>query len=346
MSFPFYRPDKVTLSRLARIGSFITIQAPIGAGKSWLLASLSKVIDDMGISAKNIQPSQATGESTVKGLATFSWTVNENGERELRITQDTSQQNSQLVDETEPDKSTEAPEQTKASARRHAFIIIKEPVEGWTGKSYSVAYKDGSIDTNDFTNFPSINEEGKANILQLFGDNMKIMGLPFQICAFTSRIQLIAEELGKIDQSIFDDPSIQIHIISERSVTTDRLFFKNLYDNNMVKNYEWEIYNSFYNIYCEELLEKENIMLYLNTSVDKCSERIKLRGRVEEKNLSRDYLEALDVAHKKMIKKVKENPKRKVFEVDFESEFHSEDEVYEVSHQLLTKTIGHIDGVC
>lgn len=321
MSFTPYRPDKVTLSRLSKISSFITIQAPIGAGKSRLLSSLAKVIDEKGVSTQNTQNEESVIFSWIMvilsflGILTlFSWiqTIF------LWIT---------------------------SSHRRHVFIIIEEPVKGWTGKSYSVTYKDGSFEKIDATNFPSINEKGEANILQLFGDNMKMMALAFQICAFTSRIQLIAEELGKIDQSILNNPFVKIHIISERSVTTDRLFFENLYDSNMVRGYEWDIYNAFYNMFCEELLEKENIMIYLNTSVNTCQKRIKSRGRVEEKNLPRDYLESLDIAHKELIEKTRRNPKRKVFTVDFEEEFRTDIEVDAVSDHLLTDIITHINTI-
>lgn len=322
----------LTLSRLSRIGSFISIQAPIGAGKSWLLGSFTKVINDTGISAKVIR------------VASFY--ENENGERELLITPE-----SPIIPIIIGEEEEEEEETTKVRPR-HVFLIIEEPVKSWTEKSYSVCYKDGSMGENDATNFPSLNRKGEANILQLFGDNMKVMSSPMQTCAFTSRIHLIAEELGKIDQSIFDDPTIQIHVISERSVRTDRLFFKNLYDNNMVRGYEWEIYNSFYDLFCEELLEKENMMIYLNTSVDKCMERIKMRGRVEEKRLSREYIESLDIAHKVMIEKFRKGRKdkntkklrHKIFEVDFESEFHDEGEVYKVANQLLTDIIAYIDS--
>ena len=84
-------------------------------------------------------------------------------------------------------------------------------------------------------------------------------------------------------------------------------------------------------------------MVYLNTSLDKCGERIVLRGRPEEKDLSPEYLKSLDVAHKKMIVKFKEDPEHEVFEVDFESEFRSETEVYQVSHHLLTNIIGRLN---
>ncbi len=377
-----YQPDKFTLSRLSRISSIITIQAPIGAGKSWILASITRVINSLGLSAKVRSGGSSSGSGSNSNNSSsnsisndennsnsedlnedeqhsniFSWSEDENGNRDIEIfdTRDYRKQQKQQEEQQQDEKENDDIETDIKVIRnniyivkkpRHMFIVVGEPVKSWTEISYSVQYKDGSVDEDSHVNYPSAIKDGKANILQLFGDNMKGMAFPFQIRAFTSRIELIANELGKIDQSIFDDPTIEIHIISERSITTDKLFFQNLYDSNMVKGYEWEIYNSFYNMNCAELLEKEDIMVYLNTSVKTCKERIGIRGRVEEKKLSYSYLESLDDAHKALIQRFEKNPKNKVFNVDTETELRDKKDVDLVSLRLLANILVHLNTKC
>jgi deoxyadenosine/deoxycytidine kinase len=276
MTTEVYKPALITMNNLTRISSFTSIQAPIGAGKSRLLAALTRIIIKRHMSAK----------------------YNENQDRSFR--------------------------------HKHYFIVIGEPVGKWTNAIYTTKFK------NQITGDP-VQDERKSS-LQIFADNMTEEAFFFQIMAFTSRLELIGVELGKIDQLI--EPDAKIHVISERSLATDELFFRNLYDSNMVRDHLFKIYTDFYQQICASFLPLETNMIYLNTSVERCQERITTRGRKEEQNLSISYLQSLDEIHKKMKMEFKqEKPTNRTYDVDFDQHIIDEDIIERMASELLDRII-------
>lgn len=277
-----YKPDKITMENLHRISSFISIQAPIGAGKSSLLEAMERIILRRNMSAK----------------------YNDNQER-------------------------------TGVKHRHYFLIINEPVKSWLKSTYTTKFRNqltGNEEDDDY-----------KPILQLFSDDMTEFGFPFQIVAFTTRFNLIRTALGMIDTLI--EPDAKVHIISERSLSTDRLFFNNLYESNMVRKYQYDIYNDFYDMICESVLPKEDIMIYLDTSVERCYERILERGRKEEEDLPYSYLESLDRTHKSMIEKFKRDPRHRVFDVNFDVHLPAQSQIDSVAHRLISDIIAYVDRV-
>jgi deoxyadenosine/deoxycytidine kinase len=158
------------------------------------------------------------------------------------------------------------------SQKRHMFLVIDEPVNGWTVPKYS---------SLGFRDFPGGLGQLKS-ALELFYENMSKMGFWFQIVAFTTRLDLIIAGLRSLNPAIFADDGVVLHIISERSLRTDRLFFKNLWESNMITQAEFVAYTNFYDVICETTLKKEDIMIYLPTSPEKCASRISARARAGE----------------------------------------------------------------
>ncbi|ATP38578.1 deoxynucleoside kinase [Solibacillus sp. R5-41] len=84
------------------------------------------------------------------------------------------------------------------------------------------------------------------------------------------------------------------HILDkQRSVVADYHIFKNLiFAKRTLKPVEYEKYEAIYNILTKDM-PKPNMVIYLHASLDKLMERITMRGREFEKNISRDYMEQL-----------------------------------------------------
>jgi deoxyadenosine/deoxycytidine kinase len=157
----------------------------------------------------------------------------------------------------------------------HYFILVDEPLDNWTMKIYSIATKNGD-------------QSKKYSLLQLFYQDMKKNGFLFQIGAFTSRLKKIIDTLNEVlttTTNVARDKgeNVKFHIIAERSLRTDCLFFKNLYDTNVVSQAEWTLYHDFFTVICSHVMKKENLMVYVETDPEKCHKRIDKRDRVEEK---------------------------------------------------------------
>lgn len=77
------------------------------------------------------------------------------------------------------------------------------------------------------------------------------------------------------------------------SVVADYHIFKNLiFAKRTLKPIEYEKYEAIYTILIKDM-PKPNMVIYLHASVDKLMERIAMRGREFEKNISRNYMEQL-----------------------------------------------------
>jgi deoxyadenosine/deoxycytidine kinase len=203
------------------------------------------------------------------------------------------------------------------------FLLLDEPLDEWRKEIYSIQTKN------------NINENTEmSSILNLFYKDMSKYGFLFQINAFTSRLKNIVDQISLIKDH---NKNCRIHIIAERSLRTDRLFFNNLYENNVITQVEWDIYNNFFNLICNEIVKKEDIMIYLRVSPEKCYERTQKRDRKEEKNnqedgengdkktgVSLDYLKELYEQHEIMVNNFRLEKGKKVIDIDFEKDLDEE----------------------
>lgn len=77
------------------------------------------------------------------------------------------------------------------------------------------------------------------------------------------------------------------------AVVADYHIFKNLiFSKRTLKQAEYEKYKAIYTILTKDM-PKPNMVVYLHASLDTLMERIAMRGREFEKNISRDYMEQL-----------------------------------------------------
>ncbi len=151
---------------------------------------------------------------------------------------------------------------------------VDEPVGAWT------ALKNG---------------EG-TNLLELFYGDKKRWAYTFQNCAILTRLKNIQDAVNKLDSSK-EEPHI---ILSERSVLTDKyVFAEMLRDSGDIDPLEWELYDSWFNMFSKQF--PINGIIYLSTSAVTSKDRIKIRNRHGEENINIEYLDALDKQHKKWI---------------------------------------------
>jgi deoxyguanosine kinase len=89
---------------------------------------------------------------------------------------------------------------------------------------------------------------------------------------------------------------INTHYLSkDKAVVADYHIFKNLiFATRTLNPDEYQKYFSIYQILTEDM-PKPNVIIYLNASLDTLLNRIKMRGREVEKNISPLYLEQLSI---------------------------------------------------
>lgn len=152
--------------------------------------------------------------------------------------------------------------------------VVDEPVGQWTSLIHS---------------------NGK-NLLELFYEDKKRWAYTFQNCAILTRLKNIKDAVDNIDKT---NQEMQI-ILTERSVLTDKyVFAEMLRDAGEIDPLEWELYDSWFNIFNQQ--HQVNGIIYLSTSANTSKDRIHIRGRQGEDRIGLDYLDALDLQHKKWI---------------------------------------------
>jgi deoxycitidine kinase/deoxyguanosine kinase len=150
--------------------------------------------------------------------------------------------------------------------------IVYEPVEMW---------KD-------------LKDTDGQNILQKFYENIPRWGYSFQNLACITRMMKIEE--------IIKDTNAN-YVFLDRSLGTDKnVFEKMLYDSGNITEIEHQMYNLWCDFYYKYVRpELNNKIIYLRCNPEIALNRIKKRGRVEEKDISIDYLTDLHKYHEEWL---------------------------------------------
>jgi deoxyadenosine/deoxycytidine kinase len=102
------------------------------------------------------------------------------------------------------------------------------------------------------------------------------------------------------------DPADARPIVSERSLTSSfEVFGGGLRDDGCMDAVAFSVYESIYRAF-QDMLEQrfsgyEVVVLYVKTDPETCLERIRRRGRQEERGLTLDYLRAVHARHEGMM---------------------------------------------
>ena len=186
----------------------------------------------------------------------------------------------------------------------YKVIFVNEPVGEWM-KPYKIsediiiAAKDGNIIIPE--DIIIVAEDGEiivpedqelSNPFTDFNEDKQNMAFKFQILAFSTRIREQLEILHKI---LKEDDDRDIIMVTERSMKSDRdVFVKANVESGNFSIKDTYIYDMFYNLTVTEFNQKEILMINIETDVNICSERIKIRERSSEDLIARDYLALLE----------------------------------------------------
>ena len=173
------------------------------------------------------------------------------------------------------------------------FRIIS--IEGNIGSGKStflekLREKYASVDGFIFSTEPvhlweKIKDESGKTMLQKFYENQEKYSFSFQMMAYITRLS----QLRKLYRESPDNTII----LTERSIYTDReIFARMLYDTNIIKTVDYQIYLRWFDSFIDELTIDG--IIYIKTSPNKCDERIHKRSRKGENNIPKEYLERLN----------------------------------------------------
>jgi deoxyadenosine/deoxycytidine kinase len=150
-------------------------------------------------------------------------------------------------------------------------VIIAEPVERW------------------------------SKILPLFYEDKSRWAYTFQTVAMMHRV-------GEVRRALQDHVRVEgdnrpVIFVSERGVTSDRMFMNILYEEGHVSDMEMELYAEWWNMWYSHIMCAPSLVIYLNTELELCQQRIVQRGRVGEitddgqSKISIDYQAKLKQQH-------------------------------------------------
>jgi len=142
----------------------------------------------------------------------------------------------------------------------------------------------------------NIKDKNGDNILVNYYNNQNKYAFSFQMMAYISRLSILK---NAIDSNLYDI------IITERSVETDRMIFaKMLYDENIIEEIEYTIYNMWFDEFIKDLPKFKYI--YVKTTPDIANKRIIKRNRLGE-NIDIKYLENCHKYHEEWLNNLEDN---------------------------------------
>jgi deoxyadenosine/deoxycytidine kinase len=149
-------------------------------------------------------------------------------------------------------------EEVDARGRSHEFVFLKEPVDEWA---------------------KVVDKEGKTILQNMYEDPAKYC-FAFQIMVFTS-IQKLLEEHTNRDVK---------WIVCERSLISSRhVFAKMLHEDGAMNDIEYSVYDGL----CEGspwIRRMPEFVIHLEADANTCFERVKIRNRTGEENITLEYL--------------------------------------------------------
>jgi deoxyadenosine/deoxycytidine kinase len=111
-----------------------------------------------------------------------------------------------------------------------------------------------------------------------------------QTWSFHSQVYFLSRRLQHHRQ-LLDHPS---HVIQDRSIYEDaEIFARNLYEQGRLSERDYRTYRNLYEGICA-FLPPPNLLIYLQASVGVLAERIAMRGRDYEREISIKYLADLN----------------------------------------------------
>jgi deoxyadenosine/deoxycytidine kinase len=172
------------------------------------------------------------------------------------------------------------------------------------GKSTFTNIMKNTFENSDVVSEPvdmwlNIKTKSDENILGLFYKDIPRWGYTFQNLAYVTRMMKIQDGINSENDIIFLD----------RSLGTDKnVFEKMLYDDGLVTDIEHYMYNIWCDFYQNYVNKNNNWKyIYLRCEPQIAYDRIQKRGRIEEKNITLEYLTKLHKYHEDWLNKSSDN---------------------------------------
>lgn len=188
--------------------------------------------------------------------------------------------------------------------------IVSEPVEMWK----------------------KMQDSDGTNILQKFYQDIPRWAYSFQNLACITRMTKIEDTIRQSNSEF---------IFLDRSLGTDKnVFEKMLYDSGKISEIEHQMYNLWCDFYYKYIRpEFENIIIYLRCQPEVALQRIQKRGRIEEKDITLEYLSDLHKYHEQWLMTKSD---LNVIIIDCDMDFEN-DKVYQ--NQILADIITQINEI-
>lgn len=176
----------------------------------------------------------------------------------------------------------------------------------------------------------SVVDNQNENILQKYYSNQAKYAFSFQIMAFITRLHILQKAVEDAKKS-----NNNVVIFTERCLHTDKMVFaKMLYDSGMIEDIQYKIYQHMFESFSSQLTL--DCMIYIKTQVDTCVERIGIRNRPEENNITAEYLESCHKYHENYIA---QNIAGKLLTFDGDKNVLKQ-------HNILSEWTKQIDNLC
>lgn len=134
------------------------------------------------------------------------------------------------------------------------------------------------------------NNDGES-LLEVFYKDKKRWSYTFQNVALLHRFQKLKHAIES------RDTTKKNVIVMERSIFTDKMIFTMmLRDSGFIDSLEWKVYQDWFN-YIDSIMPHMDGYVYINTTPEKCLERIATRHREGESIIPLSYLQDLDKYH-------------------------------------------------
>ena len=172
------------------------------------------------------------------------------------------------------------------------------------------------------------------DIINKFYGNMKKFAYPFQCLTYITRLANIISPAKK-----------DIRII-ERSIFSDRYCFaKNLHDNGIMSDTEWNIYSAWFDKMIEHFVDKvyPDAIIYLYAPPEVCFNRIEKRNRGGESSITLDYLKLLDKYHSDWLNNSKLN-NCPTYVVDIANGFTNLEKYEKFIMSIINKIVGDVSN--
>lgn len=139
-----------------------------------------------------------------------------------------------------------------------------------------------------------------SNLLQMMYADPQRWSYTFQTHSCMSRMKTQLQPPGlRLLQA--EGGAVQVY---ERSIYSDRYIFAlNSFELGCINETEWTIYQGWHSMLVEEFGQRVALegIIYLRAPPQTCMERLKVRGRPEEQQVTQDYLEKLHVQHERWL---------------------------------------------